>query len=79
MATMSEEERELANRAEKAVQAIKYYGLDPYTALWLTVFPTAKIRAAERGELKRDPIKKTRGKTLLPRVRTKRMTGREAA
>jgi hypothetical protein len=73
MATMSEEERELANRAEKAVQAIKYYGLDPYTALWLTVWPTEKVRAAERGEYPVSKVKpRNRGKTLQPRVRTAR-------
>jgi hypothetical protein len=79
MATMSKSESEFACRAEHAVQAIKYHGLDPYTALWLTIFPTAKIRAAERGELPVAKRKPARGATLMPRVRTKRMTGREAA
>jgi hypothetical protein len=48
MGGMTKQQAALARRAEKAVKAIRLYNLDPYTALLLTIRPTARIRKAER-------------------------------
>jgi hypothetical protein len=68
MPAMSPQEQVLCRRAAAAVQAVKNYDLDPYTALWLTIRPTAKMLQAENGELEPAPVQKTGGKTLLPRT-----------
>ena len=45
---MTEQERALCIRAERAVHAIREFGLDPYSALWLTIQPTEKMLEAEK-------------------------------